>query len=134
MNRLLSLITSGALSLIFLLVPVFKTTSAFDLFGKSCTGQAASSPACQQAAQQGTNDPLSGPGGLINTAANIVALITGIAAVIMIILGGFMYITAAGNVERAAAGRRRIVYSLVAVIIVALAWTLTSFITDRFIQ
>lgn len=70
---------------------------------------------------------------LINVAANIVAIITGIAAVIMIIIGGFSFVTAGGNAEAAANARRRILYSIVGLAVVALAWTLVRFVTDRLI-
>jgi hypothetical protein len=113
----------------------FQPVSAFDLFPTDtvCSGQAAKSPACQQAAGQ------SGKGGgpvvdIINTAANIIALITGIGGVIMIILGGFSLVTSGGNAEAVATGRRRIIYSLVGMLIVAFAWAITRFITDKLIQ
>ena len=125
-QRLILLIVL-ALAAIFAVAP---KTMAFNLFGDSCSGSAASSPACQQAAQQGTTDPVAGPNGIINKAANIIAIITGIAAVIMIIIGGFNYITSGGNTEKAALGRRQVLYAVVAVAVVALAWTLTSFIMN----
>jgi hypothetical protein len=106
------------------------SASAFNLFGDSCSGRATNSPACQQAAQQGTTDPIAGQGGIINKAANIIALITGIFAVIMIIIGGFTYVTSGGNPEKAAHGRRQVLYAVIAVVVVALAWTLTSFIMN----
>ncbi|HEX5395337.1 MAG TPA: hypothetical protein VFW52_03250 [Candidatus Saccharimonadales bacterium] len=112
-------------------VPAFTASvSAFDLFPDSCSGQAQNSPVCQQARQQGTNDPISGPGGIINKAANIIAVITGIAAVIVIIIGGLNFITSSGNAEKTALARRQILGALIAVVIVALAWTLTTFIIN----
>jgi hypothetical protein len=104
--------------------------SAFDLFKKSCTNQATNSPSCQQAAQPNNTDPIAGPEGIINKAADIVALITGIGAVIMIIIGGLNYTTSGGNAEKAALAKRQIIYSLVAVAIVALAWTLTTLVIN----
>jgi uncharacterized membrane protein YhaH (DUF805 family) len=121
--------------LITLLFFIPSYTLAFKPLKDVCQSNSAkSSPICQQAQNQGDVDPVSGPGGLINTAASIVALITGIAAVVMIIIGGFMYITSGGNAERAAAGRRRIIYSLIALVIVALAWAVTTLIASRLIQ
>lgn len=120
----------AVVAVMFTMLSFAPSVSAFNLFGDSCTGKAASSPACQQAAQQGTTDPIAGQGGIINKAANIIAVITGIVAVIMIILGGFTYVTSGGNAEKAAHGRRQILYAVIAVVVVALAWTLTSFIMN----
>lgn len=70
----------------------------------------------------------------INDAATIIAAVAAIFAVFMIMLGGFNLITSSGNAETVAQGRRRIIYSLVGLVIIALAWTITRFITDRVIQ
>jgi hypothetical protein len=67
---------------------------------------------------------------VINTAANILAMITGVYAVIMVMVGGFSIITSGGNAEKVAAGRRRIIYALVGIVVVALAWVITSFIIN----
>lgn len=120
------------------------------LFAPALTGLAASSdplnqacntnaetkksPLCQQAQKQGTTNPVSGPGGVISRAANIIALITGIGAVIMILLGGFFYVTSAGNAENASKAKARIASALIGLIVVALAWALVRLITDRIIK
>lgn len=118
----------------FLVVSV-QSASAFDLFKKTCTGSAASSPACQQAnSQGGSANRVTGTGNIIRVASNILAAITGIAAVIVIIFGGIALITSGGNTEAVTTGRRRIVAAIVGLVIVALAWTITRFITDNLIK
>ena len=101
------------------------------------------SPLCQQAQTQGTTNPVSGPGGVINKAANIIALVVGIGAVIMILIGGFEFITAGGTGFKAAPGagptkaakaRARISSALIGLVVVALAWAIIRIITDRVIQ
>lgn len=126
---LLAIVLIGALFLVS-----SPSASAFDLFGKSCTGQGANSPVCKDAANTGNNNPISGKNGIIQVAANLVALITGIAAVIMIIVGGFTYATSAGVAEKVAAARRRIMYSLLGLAVVGLAWALTTFIISNFVN
>lgn len=108
--------------------------AAFNPLGEACKGQAADSPVCQQAKTQGTTNPVSGPGGVINKAANIIALITGIGAVIMILLGGFFYVTSAGNAENAAKAKARILSALIGLIVVALAWAIVRLITDKVLK
>lgn len=89
------------------------------------------SPACKQAADQGTKNPVAGPGGVINKAANIIALVTGIGAIIMILIGGFFYVTSAGNTENATKAKARITSALIGLVVVALAWVLVRLVTDR---
>ena len=92
------------------------------------------SPICQQAKAQGTKNPIAGPDGIISKAANIIALVAGIGAVIMILIGGFFYITSAGNAENAKMAKDRIVAALIGLVVVALAWAIVRLITDRVLQ
>lgn len=118
-------------NLILILPLVFASVAvvnAVDVTSEACK-QAPSSPICNEKPPD-TNPVVN----TINTAASIIAILTGIAAVIMIILGGLSYIAAGGNAEQATAARRRIVNALIGLIVVALAWTATRFITDRVIQ
>jgi|SRR5581483_2873433 len=105
--------------------------AAFNLFSP-CSGQAASSGPCSSA-NQGSNgkDPIVTT---INDAANIIAVVAGIAAVIMIIAGALTMVGSAGNAEGIAAARRRVIFSLVGLVVIALAWTITRFITDNVIK
>lgn len=70
----------------------------------------------------------------IKVAADIVAISTGVAAVIFIILGGLTMITSAGNTEAVANARKRITSAIIGLVVVALAWLLISFVTDRLIK
>jgi len=71
---------------------------------------------------------------IIRAAANIIALLTGAMAVIFIILGGITMITSNGSSEAVANARKRIIYAVIGLLIVALAWTVIAFVTDKFIQ
>jgi hypothetical protein len=68
----------------------------------------------------------------------IIQIALGIAfavAVIMVIYGGFQYITSAGNEEKATDGRRTLVYALIGLVIILLSFvivtTLVNFINNR---
>ena len=50
----------------------------------------------------------------------IVSIIAGIAAVIMMMVGGFMYITSNGDAGKATTGRNTIIYAVVGLLIIAL--------------
>ncbi len=115
-------------------------------------GQAANSPVCRQDAQQNynlsssdltTNNPVAGPSGILQTVTNIMALLTGIVAVIMIIVSGMQFITAGGNFAGQRAGdnpskarkaRANLVSASVGAAIVALSWTIVTFIIQHFVK
>jgi hypothetical protein len=123
------------------------SAAAFDLFSNCITeadgtkvcGPCASNPnapTCTQASNQGgeNNNRITGTGNIINATSNVLALITGVAAVIMIIIGGFTMVTSGGSTEAVTAARRRIIYSVIGLVVVALAWTIIRFVSNRLIQ
>lgn len=75
---------------------------------------------------------LSGPNGIIVKVANIFAFITGVAAIIVIMLGGFTYITAGGDAGKAQTGRSMVIYAVVGLVVVVLARTIIGFVIVKF--
>lgn len=91
--------------------------------------QAPSSPVCQD--KNPSTNPVTK---VIKTAVDIVALMTGIAAVIMIIVSGLTMVASGGNSEAVANSRKRITYAVIGLVVVALAWTIITFLTDKLIK
>jgi hypothetical protein len=61
---------------------------------------------------------------------NILSVIIGAIAVVMIIIGGFRYVTSGGNAESTKSARQTIVYAIVGLIIVALAQIIVHFVLN----
>jgi len=68
---------------------------------------------------------------VIGAVINILSTVVGIAAVVMIIIGGFRYITAAGDSSKITSARNTIIYALVGVVIAALAQVLVKFVLNK---
>jgi heme/copper-type cytochrome/quinol oxidase subunit 2 len=68
---------------------------------------------------------------LITTVVNVISIIVGVIAVIMIIVGGFRYITSAGNPEGAKGARNTILYAIIGLVIVALAQLIVHFVLNK---
>lgn len=66
--------------------------------------------------------------GTLNRIVNIISIIVGIVAVIMIIYGGFRYITSGGNTEKVTSAKNTILYGIIGLIIVALAQVIVKFV------
>ncbi|HEY5550158.1 MAG TPA: pilin [Candidatus Saccharimonadales bacterium] len=64
----------------------------------------------------------------ISRVINILSIVVGIVAVIMLIYGGFRYITSAGDTTRVASAKNTILYALIGLIIVALAQVIVRFV------
>ncbi len=68
--------------------------------------------------------------GLIKTILNIILTLSGIIAVIFIIIGGFQYMTAGGNEEQAEKGRKALTNAIIGLLIVILAFTIVQVVTN----
>lgn len=65
------------------------------------------------------------------TIINIISVIVGVVAVIMIIYGGFRYITSGGTSEKVTTAKNTILYGIIGLIIVALAQVIVKFVLKQ---
>ena len=72
-----------------------------------------------------------GIGKLIRTIINVLSVLIGAIAVIMIIIGGFRYIVSSGNPEQAKNARNTILYAIIGLVIVALAQIIVHFVLNN---
>ncbi len=68
---------------------------------------------------------------LIRQIINILSFIVGFVAVIMIIVGGFRYITSGGNDTNVTGAKNTILYAIIGLIIVALSQIIVHFVIKR---
>lgn len=125
----LMIIVFGCLPVLAIAPAYASASTTNDKLFSGCTGSAANSPICQDKNTKG--DPVLDT---MKTVANIIALLTGAIAVIMIVVSGISMITSSGNTEAITNARRRIVYALVGLVIVSAAWLIVSFVIDRLIK
>lgn len=67
----------------------------------------------------------------ISTIINIVSIVVGLVAVIMIIIGGFKYITSNGDSGAVSSAKNTILYAIVGLVVVALAQIIVRFVVGR---
>ncbi len=109
---------------------------AFDPLQTVCSGggPATTSTLCQGYTQADpNNNPLTGTKGLIRIIANVIAYITGIAAIFTIIAGGFAYITSGGDANKAKTARNAIIGALAGLVIILLADTILGIVLNRIV-
>ncbi|HEY1064365.1 MAG TPA: pilin [Candidatus Saccharimonadales bacterium] len=79
------------------------------------------------------NTGAAGQGNWQDVAANIVnilSMIVGVIAVVMIIVGGFRYITSGGDSGNVSGAKNTLIYAIVGLVIVALAQFIVHFVLD----
>jgi hypothetical protein len=129
--RYLRIILMCLLATVLLFLPpsAVKAAASGDQSLFSACSQAPNSPICKE--KSTTEDPAVH---IINVAADIIALIAGLAAVIMIIISGLTMITSSGKEEAVANARKRIVSALIGLVIIALAWVIVRYVVDNLVS
>lgn len=68
---------------------------------------------------------------LIKNVVNILLFIVGVAAVVMIIIGGLRYVTSNGEQAQVTAAKNTILYSVIGLVVAALAYAIVNFVVDK---
>lgn len=68
---------------------------------------------------------------LVRSVINLLSIIVGVIAVIMIIVGGLRYITSGGNDTSVTSAKNTILYAVIGLIIVALAQVIVRFVLNQ---
>jgi hypothetical protein len=102
--------------------------SCFDSDGKPITG----SVLCGDNTPQTFDDNrIFGPNGIMTKAARLLAMVVGVAAVIMIIVGGFQYVLASGDPSNITNAKNTILYAIIGLLVALLAQAIISFVLVR---
>ena len=87
------------------------------------TGQSQNGAGCGTQTGQSFND-------LLTKIVNIISASVGVVAVIMIIVGGFKYITSGGESSNVSGAKNTIIYAIIGLVIVALAQVIVRFVIN----
>lgn len=69
---------------------------------------------------------------LLTNALNLTYFLAGTIAVIVIIVAGIMYTTSSGDAGRVTKAKNLLTYSIVGLVVVLMAFTITNFVIGRF--
>ena len=133
MIKKIKLFIVAALSLIIFTTPVM-AFAASDIQNSLCQGTSLGAPSATGSgscsAQQGTGstDPVAN---LIKDVINIFSWVVGSICVIMIIYGGFRYVTSGGNDSNISGAKNTIIYALIGLVIVALSQVIVYFVLGK---
>lgn len=76
-------------------------------------------------------NPILGPDGIITTVAQILVMLVGIIAVIMIIVSGFKYIVSAGDANAAKSAKDTLLYAVIGLVVAVFAQVIVSFVLKQ---
>lgn len=69
---------------------------------------------------------------IIRIVINIILFLVGVAAVVMLIIGGFRYVTSQGDSGATASAKNTILYAVVGIIVATAAYAIVNFVLDQF--
>ncbi|HUY53108.1 MAG TPA: pilin [Candidatus Dormibacteraeota bacterium] len=124
------LITSIMMAGVFLTLGISRVNALSTICNSSATaGNNVSSSAFCKDTQ--TTNPIIGTNGVLNDVINIITVIAGFVAVIMIIVAGLQMITSSGKPEKISNARNTIIYASIGLIVIVLARIIIGFIISR---
>lgn len=115
----------------FIATPAYAATDLFTNVCNSSGGPSTSdSTVCKQKnnSETTTSNSFYGKDGIITKAARVLALVVGIASVIMVIIGGFKYILSNGDSNAINSAKNTILYALIGLVISVIAGAIVQFL------
>jgi hypothetical protein len=119
-----------------LLAPAVVTFSSASVYADAFSSSNAKNQACtgisgEEDSLKGCTAPTKSINAIIIAVLNFLSAIVGVVAVIMVIVSGFKYITAAGDSGKASNARSTLTYAVIGVVIAALAQALVQFVLKK---
>lgn len=126
MSRFFQMIIVGLFGLSLLITSA--SAFAYDPLAAGCRQGAQASSACQR---NNSGNPLFGPTGIITRATEILTTVVGIAAVIMVMIGGFKYIMSSGDSSSVESAKNTILFAVIGLVIALAARTIVIFVLRK---
>lgn len=123
----LKLMIAGVFLLAVAFIPALTVSAAPNINDQLCEGanlEFGSDEGCDTSEEQNA----AAVNSLVETVINIFSWIVGVISVIMIIYGGFRYITSGGDTTKVGSAKNTILYAIIGLIIVALAQIIVKFV------
>lgn len=118
-----SLLTVAVFVGLFIALPASHASAAIK--DSVCNGVIAAGGACTEAGSGTTVNAI------VETIVNVLSMLVGIVAVIMIIAGGFKYITSSGDSGNIQSAKNTIIYALIGLVIAVSAKVITGFVLSK---
>lgn len=112
-------------------LPIASPILAVDVLDPACDAAPSSTLCKSKKSQTPGSNSVYGKGSVLAKITSLIALVTGVAAVIMIIIGGLRYVLANGDPQSINGAKDTILYSLIGLVIAATAQGIVVFVFNR---
>lgn len=115
-----------------LLVPAGTLSAQENLLNPICATTPDATACKDNSKKQEFNDnSLFGPNGILTKATRLVAIVVGIAAVIMIIIGGIQYVVSSGDPTNVTNAKNTVFYAIIGLVVALLAQGIIAFVLNK---
>jgi hypothetical protein len=101
---------------------------AANVLAPACRGHATADACESNDAQPTSGNAIYGPNGLLTRAASFIAVLVGITSIIMIIVGGFKYVTSSGDPGNIKSAKDTIMFAIVGILVAVTAQSIVVFV------
>lgn len=135
--KILSRLLLTGLLLLAIVVPATSAYAETNVLDPACAGFSASDPEAptickdNQTKQSTTDNSIYGKNGIIGKVVQLLAILIGIVAVIMIIIGGLKYVMSSGNPESINSAKNTILYAIIGLIVAVLAQFIIVYVISK---
>ncbi|MEJ0072787.1 MAG: pilin [Candidatus Saccharibacteria bacterium] len=132
-KTIITLLSAATLALVPVAVPALASADSGATI-QQCLGQGTNLDATgsgDSCSNSNTDAGTTNINSIVKTIINVFSLVVGIVAVIMIIVGGFRYITSGGDSNNITSAKNTIIYALIGLVIVALAQFIVQFVLNK---
>jgi len=122
---------AGGLLALCLFLPAGLVAAQADVLDQAC-GENRNASVCKDNRSQDVDDnEIFGPEGIMTRVARLISIVSGVAGVIMIIIGGFRYILASGDATNINKAKSSILYALIGLVIAGSSQAIVVFVLNR---
>jgi hypothetical protein len=134
-NKVVALISAATLLVVPMAVPavaIAATGSGATIGNCLAQGSNLSAPSnSTSCSDTNTDNGNTNINNIIKTVINVFSWVVGVVAVIMIIVGGFRYVTAGGDSNNVSSAKNTIIYAIIGLVIVAMAQFIVQFVLNK---
>jgi hypothetical protein len=94
----------------------------------TAAGAARGSAVCQA---ENSGDPITGPNGVLSKVTRLVSYLAGVTAIILLIVGGMMYVLSNGDAGKLQTAKNTIIYAVVGLAVVIFAQAILIFVLNK---
>ena len=133
-KTIVSLLSAAALVVVPIALPAGVAYAASGASIGNCLAQGSNLSAPTSSTDcpdNGTDNGNTNINNIIKTIINVFSWVVGVVAVIMIIVGGFRYVTAGGDSNNVSSAKNTIIYAIIGLVIVAMAQFIVQFVLNK---